>query len=67
MTGNVPPQYPNTAHHQQAAAEATRRAQEYQRQLAHKQQLEEQKRARERQTQLDAEARRRASQTGQGR
>lgn len=67
MTGNVPPQYPDSAHHQQADAEATRRAQEYQKQLAHQQQLEEQRRAQERQTQLDAEARRRASQTGQGR
>jgi len=32
MSGNMPPQYPNSAHHAQADAEATRRAQEYQRQ-----------------------------------
>jgi hypothetical protein len=32
MSGNTPPQYPNSAYHQQADAEATRRAQEYQRQ-----------------------------------
>jgi len=32
MSNNVPPQYPNSAYQQQADAEATRRAQEYQRQ-----------------------------------
>jgi hypothetical protein len=66
VTGNVPAQ-PNSGHHQRADAEATRRAQEYQKQLAHKQLLEQQRRTRERQAQLEAEARRRASQTGQGR
>jgi hypothetical protein len=32
MSSNVPPQYPNSAYHQQADAEAIQRAQEYQRQ-----------------------------------
>ncbi|MBR7832581.1 hypothetical protein KDL01_04885 [Actinospica durhamensis] len=32
MTGNVPPQYSNSAYHQQADAERIRQAQEYQRQ-----------------------------------
>ena len=57
----------NSAYHQQADAEATKRAQEYQKQLEHEQLLEEQRRAQERQTRLDAEARLRTSQTQQGR
>lgn len=67
MSGTVPSQPPNSGYQQRADAEATRRAQEYQKQLKEQQEREEKRRAEERQRQLDAEARRRASQTSQGR
>lgn len=72
MSANVPPQHSNSAYHQRADAEATRRVQEYQKEQQRRmeeqrQKLEEQRRAEERKRQLDAESRRRASQTKQGR
>lgn len=62
MSYDMPPQ----AQVQQADAEATRRAQEHQKQLAHQQLNEQRQQQQQRETALAAEMAQRAEQTGQG-
>lgn len=47
MTNYIPPQDPDYVHVQQASAEETRRIEEYQKQLAHQQKLEAERRSEE--------------------